>query len=382
MFPRTNSEDEVATKGIRLGGWTWASPLRAASKNDAGPSLPVDYRISLHPESPFLISEAGAPVVFDGGDSFMTGYRLELAGHEFWVHARGTVVRRQDGVAVSLFGVAIDVTHQRALLIERTRTLEDSVRQARIFDATLSAIRDTVYVFDLDGKFRYANRALLELWGSTLEQVVGKDFFDLNYPGPLAIRLQQQIEQVILTGRPLTDETAYESPTGVRGYYEYIFSPIFAADGSVEAVAGTTRDITARKQVEEDLRRRTAQFETLLDQTPLGVYLLDADMRIRGANPMARTFFGDIPDLLGRDVGEIMRELWSNSEADELLRRFRFTVATGEMSLMYDRADFSLGVKADHRYQGFIHRIAGDDGRPGAVCYFRAQPMKAPQTQA
>lgn len=53
------------------------------------------------------------------------------------------------------------------------------------------------------------------------------------------------------TGQGLKDETSYTSPTGAGGYYEYIFNPITAADGTVEVVAGSTRDIPARKHAEE-----------------------------------------------------------------------------------------------------------------------------------
>jgi PAS domain S-box-containing protein len=40
----------------------------------------------------------------------------------------------------------------------------------------------------------------------------------------------------------------------VPGFYEYIFSPAFAEDGTVELVAGCTRDITERKHAEAALR--------------------------------------------------------------------------------------------------------------------------------
>jgi two-component system, NarL family, sensor kinase len=53
----------------------------------------------------------------------------------------------------------------------------------------------------------------------------------------------------------LTDETEYTSPTGVGGFYEYIFCPVFDREGRVEFVAGSTRDITERKRVEGELRR-------------------------------------------------------------------------------------------------------------------------------
>ena len=64
------------------------------------------------------------------------------------------------------------------------------------------------------------------------------------------------------------------------------------------------------------LRQRTAQFETLLNQAPLGVYVVDANFKLRDVNPTARPVFGDIPDLIGRDFGEIMRLLWPREYAE------------------------------------------------------------------
>ncbi|MEO6929203.1 MAG: PAS domain-containing protein, partial [Casimicrobiaceae bacterium] len=86
---------------------------------------------------------------------------------------------------------------------------------------------------------------------------MGRNFFDLQYPEPLAARLQQQIQQVIDSGMSLRDETPYTNPTGEGGHYEYILTPVFAEDGSVELVAGSTRDVSARKHTEDLLRART-----------------------------------------------------------------------------------------------------------------------------
>jgi len=137
-------------------------------------------------------------------------------------------------------------------------------QQAITFDTTLSTITDFAYIFDREGRFRYVNKALLDLWGLKLEQALGKNFFDLKYPDDLAERLQRQIQQVIDTGQGLKDETPYTSPTGVVGYYEYIFQPVLAADGKVESVAGSTRDISARKKMEGELRDAKSRLEAAL----------------------------------------------------------------------------------------------------------------------
>ena len=135
----------------------------------------------------------------------------------------------------------------RPAVIDPLRTEPPAVAASDVVDLrrlALDAITDFAYVFDLGGRFAFINKPLLDLWGLTLDEAVGKNFFDLQYPDDLAARLQQQIQEVIETRQRVVDETPYTSPTGAGGYYQYIFSPVLAPDGSVCAVAGSTRDIT------------------------------------------------------------------------------------------------------------------------------------------
>src|SRR5580692_4497716 len=104
-------------------------------------------------------------------------------------------------------------------------TDEHLVRQRqkwRVLDMMLSSFADFAYAFDHDGRILYANRPLLSLWGLTLEEAVKKPFSQLPYPPELAARLQQQGQEVFVTGEKISDETEYTSPAGVTGYYEYV----------------------------------------------------------------------------------------------------------------------------------------------------------------
>lgn len=155
-----------------------------------------------------------------------------------------------DGSVGGIIVIANDVTEQVEARVRMEQLVAQVEQQAAVFDTTLTAISDFVYTFDIAGRFTYANRPLLQLLGITLEEIVGKTFHDLPYPPELATVLQQQIEQVVTTRMPVTDETPYTSPTGQGGYYEYIFMPVYADDGRVVLVAGSTRDITARKEID------------------------------------------------------------------------------------------------------------------------------------
>ncbi len=189
------------------------------------------------------------------GESWTGEFNVQRRdGTTFPAQVINSPINDENGVLIGIVGLSIDISErkqQEASLIGLTRQLE---RQSNLFHTTLSAITDFAYIFDREGRFLYANQPLLDLWGLGLDDAVGKNFSDLQYPPDLAVRLQEQIQQVIDTGQSLRDETPYTSSTGAEGFYEYIFTPVFAADGTVEAVAGSTRDYTERRLVEAALR--------------------------------------------------------------------------------------------------------------------------------
>jgi PAS domain S-box-containing protein len=148
--------------------------------------------------------------------------------------------------------------------------------QQRLYDAVLSNTPDLIYVFDLDHRFTYVNEGLLTMWGRTWDDAIGKNCLELGYEPWHAAMHDREIEQVVATKQPIKGEVPFTGTFG-RRIYEYIFVPVIGENGEVDAVAGTTRDVTDRRQIEEQVRHSEEQFRSLMEQAPFSIQLFSPD---------------------------------------------------------------------------------------------------------
>jgi PAS domain S-box-containing protein len=145
----------------------------------------------------------------------------------------------------------------------------------------------------------------------------------------------------------------------------------FVSKADVASNLLSTIESIVQPRTEEMLRQRSAQFEILVNQAPIGVFLLDSELRIRQVNPVARPTFGAIPDLVGRGFPALLHELVGEENARELVRTFRHTLATGESHHATEQARPLRNETGSTYYDWHIDRIPLPEGGHGVVCYFR-----------
>jgi signal transduction histidine kinase len=168
------------------------------------------------------------------------------------------------------------------------------------------------------------------------------------------------------------------------GADQYLVKP-FSARELVARVGSLLELARLRRDAEQALRNRSHQFETLLRQAPIGVYLVDADFRIREVNPVALPVLGEMPGgVVGADFDQVVHRIWNRAYADELVAIFRHTLATGEPYAVSECAEYRLDRQAVEHYEWRLDRITLPDGRYGLVCYFRdiSAQVRARQTIA
>ncbi|WP_436344664.1 ATP-binding protein [Natronorubrum sp. FCH18a] len=170
-----------------------------------------------------------------------------------------------------------DSTERKEAEAEMTRVTVESEQERRLYETIISSTPDLVYAFDLDYRFIFANDALLEMWGQTFEESIGKTLRENGYEPWHAEMHEREIDQVLETKEPIRGEVAFQHAERGRRIYDYIFAPVLNDEGEVEAVAGTTRDITERKEAEEALQESEERFRALVAASSDVVYRMSPD---------------------------------------------------------------------------------------------------------
>ena len=224
-----------------------------------------------------------------------------------------TVSENRDALRAASSDCVASPLPSSALETEVSRRAKE---QSHLMNSSLDSIEDFAYVFDMEGRFVYSNQALLNLLGIGLDEIVGKNFFDLNYPIDLATRLQHQIQKVFETRQVVRDETPFTGADGQSGIYEYVFVPVFDYERKMEFVAGTTRDVTNLRQAECDreglilqLAAERAKLHYLFDKSPSFVAMLCGPQHVFEMTNQAYQQLLGHRDLIGRPVREALPEV-------------------------------------------------------------------------
>jgi PAS domain S-box-containing protein len=354
----------VAAQAVsRVGSWetdpstgavSWSEETRRIFESSSGeaPRTHQEFLARVHPEDRARVAEAFDRSLASAG-SFSIEHRLLMAdGRVKHVEERWRT-SFDAGKAAPVLGTCQDVTERTVAAAALEALTRETGERERMLSSMLSSIRDFTFLFDRDGRFLYANRSLLDMWGLGMDEVTGRTFHDLGYPDELALRLRSQLMQVLHTRRNLTEETRYTTPSGEVRCYEYIFSPVIGGDGDVDFVVGSSRDITERKVAEEELRRQHSLLANAQRVGGMGVWELDLrSNRVTWSEETYRIFgvapedFGHTSDafyaLVRPEDVERLKALQSSPGAHAVEAEYRIRRPDGEERVLYQRGELSL----------------------------------------
>ncbi len=181
------------------------------------------------------VREEGEPEAFEAPASPSGGDRLVL-----WN------VTGLDGLRVEgLVAVGQDVT-------ERKRTEEALSEREGLYRLLAHNSSDLVALHAPDGRFDYVSPSAEPLLGYAQQELVGKDLYQISHSDDW-----KQIQTALVAaaaGRPSRIVYRLRNSTGEYCWFETLLRPIQAEDGSLEQLQSSSRDVTERKEFEQQLR--------------------------------------------------------------------------------------------------------------------------------
>lgn len=172
------------------------------------------------------------------------------------------------GKVVGFFSLAEDITD----LKHAQTTLADSEQRIRMLTDNLPAL---ISYIDHEQRYRFCNAFIGKVFGLDTSTMLGRTMLEVR-GGELYAQIENNI-QAALRGERVSFEG--EGTVGERAYhYQSDYIPDRAADGTVRGFYAMTFDITALKNAERQLR-------TVMESSPLGMYVTDAAGKCTYTNP-------------------------------------------------------------------------------------------------
>ena len=217
----------------------------------------------------------------DTGELTSTEYSLLIDNKEIWFSALVSPMSSD-----SVIWVARDITNSK-------QAEERLVVERNLLSTLINNIPDYIYVKDIQGRKIISNVADWQgAGGKTMADVLGKSDFDA-YPPELAAKYWADDKSVFDTGVSIIN--CEEPGRDSQGNPRWVLTtkvPLRDGNGQITGLVGVGRDITAQKKIELETNRQKQYFESLVQNSPVAIVVMDNDEKVVSINPAFEKLYG------------------------------------------------------------------------------------------
>jgi PAS domain S-box-containing protein len=162
----------------------------------------------------------------------------------------------------------------------------------------VEALEDyALFLLSPEGIIRSWNRGAARLLGYTADEVLGNHFSLFYTEEDMATNKPGRELQIAASEGRVEDEGWRVRKNGQRFWVNTIISPLFNPDGTLRGFAKVTRDLTERRQAEEQLRRSEEMLSLLVGSVQdYAIFMLDPQGYVESWNAGAQRIKGYRPE--------------------------------------------------------------------------------------
>lgn len=165
--------------------------------------------------------------------------------------------------------------------------LKDAKAELRQYKFIINSAQDAIFYKDLESRYIMANNKTVEAFGLSIEEVIGKNDYELMLDRKEAEKNVND-DQIVFKTEKYKD--VLKHMTGANGkehWFQAKKVPQFDYNGKVIGLVGIARDITEHKQAEEALKKNQDDMKAILDATLETIVLIDRQGMVIVANQTA-----------------------------------------------------------------------------------------------
>ncbi|MBI1755924.1 MAG: PAS domain S-box protein [Fimbriimonas ginsengisoli] len=230
------------------------------------------------------------------GQSMEFEVRVPRHEGERWMSWSGCRERR--GEQIYLTGR--DVTYRR-LATDAMLEIEGRYR------LVVESAQEVVFRRDATGRWAFLGSAWTDLTGHSVEDTIGKPFFE--FIDPVDLERKAVFEDEMITARRESGriELRYRCADGSVRWLDTTFRMQFDADGNVVETIGALVDVTERRAAVEGIERERDFSHAILNTVGAVVVVLDREGRIVQFNRAAQSLTGyAFEEVVGKVVWEVL----------------------------------------------------------------------------
>ena len=253
---------------------------------------------------------------------FIFQHRL-ANGDNRWVEVYSSKIQIKEKPL--LFSIVHDIT-ERKMIEDNLLKSESNIR------GILNATRESIYMFDREGKIITANRTAAERLGFNFEDIIGHPFSEFMIK-ELASSRQRQLDRVFNEGTPLQFEDVRNGLVFIHNFYPVI------ENEKVIKVVSFSQDITERRHAEEMIEH-LATFPRL---NPNPIVEIDFTGKVIFTNDAVKTILNEleIEDngsvFLPDDIFDIIDSIKNANETRTFVREINIKNHLFSMNIYYTK---------------------------------------------